>query len=68
MVDTHGNFKLCYYYFVMVFGCKQKMAEGFMTFVRNLTLMCHCKQRRHFDFSAIWRTRAAILNCYGFGM
>jgi len=52
----------------MVFGCKQKMAEGFMTFVRNLTLMCHCKQRRHFDFSAIWRTRAAILNCYGFGM
>jgi len=25
----------------MVAGCKQKMAEGLVTFVRNLTLTCY---------------------------
>ena len=46
----------------MVAGCKQKMAEGLMTFVRNPTLTCYGKQWRHFKFLLIWRTRAVILN------
>jgi hypothetical protein len=33
-----------------------------MTFVRNLTLTCYGKQRRHFKFEATWRTRAVNLN------
>jgi len=50
----------------MVAGCKQKMAEELMNFVRNLTLTCYGKQRSHFEFETIWRTRAVILNliCY----
>jgi len=39
----------------MVDGCKQKMAEGLMTFVRNVTLTCYGKQRRHFEFLLAWR-------------
>ena len=46
----------------MVPGCKQKIAAQLMTYVRNLTLTCYGKQRRHFEFLAIWRTRAVILN------
>jgi len=38
----------------MVAGCKQKMAERIMTFVRNLTLTRYGKQRRHFEFETIW--------------
>jgi hypothetical protein len=52
--------------------CKQKMAERLVTFVRNLTLICYCKQRRHFEFTVMWRIRAVALNfviilkrCYG---
>jgi len=33
-----------------------------MNFVRNLTLTCYGKQRRHFEILAIWWTRAVILN------
>jgi len=45
----------------MVAGCKQKMAEGWKTFVLNVTFTCYGKQRRHFEFLATWRTRGVIL-------
>ena len=53
----------------MVAGCKQKMAEGVMTFVRNPTLT-YVKKGAILNF---WqkklRTRAVILilTCYYFG-
>jgi hypothetical protein len=54
----------------MFAGCKQKMAEGLTTFVRNLTLT-YGKQRSHFEFLPIWLIGALCLNltCYylGFG-
>jgi len=58
----------------MFAGCKQKMAEGLMTFLRNLTLTCYCKQsailnfKRNFELIWIRRpflnmaARAGILN------
>jgi hypothetical protein len=52
----------------MVTGCKQKMSEGLISFVCNLTLT-YGKQRSHFEFLAIWLIRALCLNisCYYFG-
>jgi len=35
----------------MLGGCKQKMTEGLMTFVRNLTLTCYGKQSAILNFS-----------------
>jgi len=34
----------------MFAGCKQKMAEGLMTFLHNLTLTCYCKQSAILNF------------------
>ena len=43
----------------MLGGCKQKMADGLMTFARNLTLTCCGKQRRYFEiFGNMADTRA----------
>jgi hypothetical protein len=40
--------------------CKQKMAEGLMNFVRNLTLTCYGKQDDHFEFLLIWRLERQV--------
>jgi hypothetical protein len=64
------SLKVCYYFeTLMVAGCKQKMAEGLMTFMLNLCLTCYGKQRRHFKFLLTCQTRAVILNltCYYLG-
>jgi hypothetical protein len=44
----------------MVAGCKQRMAAGELHLCVNLT--CYGKQYRYFEFLAIWRTRAEIIN------
>jgi hypothetical protein len=42
----------------MVAECKQKMTEGLMTFVHNLTLTCYGKQSAILIFDNMADTRA----------
>jgi len=37
----------------MVAGCKEKMAEGLMTFVRNLTLICYCNNATMLQYGGL---------------
>jgi hypothetical protein len=54
MADTRGNFKLFYYIDALLCqAAVNKLAEGLMTFVRNL-LFC-IRRHSHFEFETIWQ-------------